>query len=117
MKRRGKPIHSLILYLQKLIYRSGCYIGYILLLLLNLRISNDIIDYIIDINLLVDGASNHAEVIDELLEVLPHLAFREDWMKGPKIISRQGLHHGKGHCGPSENSMADDFSDVVGNVR
>jgi len=55
-------------------------------------------------------------VIGELLEFFPLLAFGEDWMQGPEVVSGQGLHHGKSNGSTSVNSLASDLLDAVGDV-
>ena len=53
----------------------------------NLLIDEDVADHRVKADFFADGGGKHAEVVDELLEVFPHLAFREDRTQGPEVIS------------------------------
>ena len=47
-----------------------------------------------NINLLSNDGGDVVEVVDELLEVIPHLALGKDEMQGLEVIPGLGLHHG-----------------------
>ena len=53
----------------------------------NLLIDEDVADHRVKADFFADGGGKHAEVVDELLKVFPHLALREDRMQGLAVIS------------------------------
>ena len=83
------------------------------LLLIGL-LAEDVVDHRVQADVLRNGVGDHAEVVDELVELFPFLAFREDWMEGPVVAPGQGLHHGNGDSGPLVDPMAGDLPNAVG---
>ena len=77
------------------------------LLLIGL-LAEDVVDHRVQADVLRNGVGDHAEVVDELVELFPFLAFREDWMEGPVVAPGHGLHHGNGDSGPLVDPMADE---------
>ena len=86
---------------------------------LNIQIwlhAEDIADHRIQTDVIDDGFGNHTEVVDELIELFPCLAFREDRVKGPVVAPGHGRHNGNGDGGALVGPIAGDLSDAAGDV-
>ena len=82
----------------------------------NLVIGEDIANDCLDTNIFRDGRGCHLEIVDELVEFFPLIAFREDWLHEPEVATGLALHHGKSHGNALANPVSGSFPNTVGDI-